>query len=144
VEFSHVDAVAVDSAQAESGHKTRPVCQEQLVEGASHPVVVEQLRLAVTEAEVPWTEAACPGAEAVERLTPQGEVAHKDSDRLGGGELATRIGLGKVALENRVHDRERSDPHALDLELGRVHPDPATGCSTHVDKYATLDTSGGG
>ena len=116
--------------------KTRPVGDEQLVEGASHPVVVDEAHLAAEKAEQALVVAARPVKEAVEGLASEREVVNEHADRSGRRELAPRIGvpegvgdeLGEPeATKHRFHDREPRDQLAshLDVSGADEHPLPA-------------------
>ena len=146
MQLAHLDAEPADRRQAERGEQAGAVGGEQLVEGPSHLVVVEQPRLAVTEAEERCVVVSCPGRQPVKGPTGERQVAHEDADRLSRADPTPEVGLGQVGGhefveaepgEHGVHDRKRPDLDSMDLEVVRVDPH-------HVPQSATVDTEGGG
>ena len=130
MELFESDPERVDGTKAQRGEQARPVREEQLIERPADPVVVQELGLPSLQAEQRGVVVGRPGAQPVERLAPEGQVAHEHTDRLCWGEVTARIWLGEVvleqlgkteALEDCVHGREPGDQLPLDGDLPRIH-----------------------
>jgi hypothetical protein len=130
VQLGAVDAVGADGGQAECGEQAGPIGQEQLVESAADPVVVQQGRLAGGQADKIRLVAARPRRQPIQRLPPDDKIADEHPNRPGRRQLDSLIGLWQVggqqpvdteAPEHRVHHRQATDVAVLDLDGGWVH-----------------------
>ncbi len=118
VQLGEFDGELPHHGQDHLGDHTGPVCVEETIEHASHPVVVQGVDVSRVEAEQARFVGGGPLGEGVDRLVRDDQVADHHCDHRGGSEPQPGVVRAQVSVQNFVQahagqevvdDRQRSD-----------------------------------